>query len=153
MRRYDEWALRVSLGAKTWTLRRQLLIENIVPSIAGAALGVLLALGGVDLLASYIARYSTRASEITVDTTVLGVALVVAFAAASFFAFLPRSRNGFRASAGFPPDRRPESPAPQRFLMSRRSGQLQASRRRDSAQALKNLQQEDGVSLSKKCWP
>jgi predicted permease len=67
-----------------------LLIENIVPSIAGAALGVLLAIGGCDLLASYIARYSTRASEITVDTTVLGVALVVAVAAASFFAFLPR---------------------------------------------------------------
>jgi predicted permease len=90
MRRYDELALRVSLGASTWTLRRQLLIENIVPSIAGAALGVLLAIGGCDLLASYIARYSSRASEITVDTTVLGVALVVAVAAASFFAFLPR---------------------------------------------------------------
>ncbi len=90
MRRYDEWALRVSLGAKTWTLRRQLLLENIVPSIAGAALGVLLAVAGVDLLASYITRYSTRASEITVDTTVLIVALVIAFAAASFFAFLPR---------------------------------------------------------------
>jgi len=65
-------------------------VENIVPSIAGAALGVLLAVAGCDLLASYIARYSTRASEITVDTTMLGVALVVAFAAASFFAFLPR---------------------------------------------------------------
>ncbi len=89
MRRYDELVLRVSLGAKIWTLRRQLLIENLVPSIAGAALGVLLALGGVDLLASYIARYSTRSSEIAVDTTVLGVALLVAFGAASFFAFLP----------------------------------------------------------------
>jgi predicted permease len=90
MRRYDEWTLRASLGAKTWTLRRQLLLENIVPSVAGAALGVLLALAGVDLLAAYIARYSTRASEITVDTTVLGVALAVGFAAASFFALLPR---------------------------------------------------------------
>ena len=69
MRRYDEWTLRVSLGASTWTIRRQLLIENIVPSIAGAALGVLLTIAGVDLLAAYIARYSARASEITVDTT------------------------------------------------------------------------------------
>ncbi len=90
MRRYDELALRVSLGASIWTLRRQLLVENAVPSIAGAALGVLLALAGVDLLASYIARYSARASEITVDTTVLGVALVAAVASAAFFAFLPR---------------------------------------------------------------
>ncbi|HJS75128.1 MAG TPA: FtsX-like permease family protein, partial [Vicinamibacteria bacterium] len=90
MRRYDEWALRVSLGAKPWALRRQLFIECIVPSIAGAALGVLLAVAGVGLLASYIARYSTRASEISVDVTVLAVALVVALASASFFAFLPR---------------------------------------------------------------
>jgi predicted permease len=90
MRRYEEWALRVSLGASIWTLRRQLLIECILPSIAGAALGVLLAVAGVDLLTSYIARYSTRASEISVDTTVLGVALVAAVASACFFAFLPR---------------------------------------------------------------
>jgi predicted permease len=90
MRRYDEWALRVSLGAKPFALRRQLFIECTVPSIAGAALGVLLAVAGVGLLASYIARYSARASEISVDLTVLLVALVVALASASFFAFLPR---------------------------------------------------------------
>ena len=81
---------RVSLGAKTWTIRRQLLIENIVPSIAGAALGVLLTIAGVDLLTAYIARYSARASEITVDTTVLSVALGVALASACLFALLPR---------------------------------------------------------------
>ena len=111
MRRHDELALRVSLGAKSRTLRRQLLVENIIPSLLGAVLGVLLAVAGVDLLAAYIARYSVRASEITVDTTVLTVALVLALAAASLFAFLPRlpgtvsqswtwfSAN--RASAGF----------------------------------------------------
>jgi predicted permease len=90
MRRYDEWALRVSLGASTWTIRRQLLIESIVPSIAGAALGVLVTLFGVGLLAAYVARYSARASEITVDTTVLSVALGVALASACLFALLPR---------------------------------------------------------------
>ena len=90
LRRYDEWALRVSLGASTWTIRRQLLIENIVPSIAGAGLGVLLTLLGVDLLAAYVARYSARASEITVDTTVLSVALGVGLASACLFALLPR---------------------------------------------------------------
>ncbi len=110
MRRWDEWALRVSLGAKTRTIRRQLLIENVVPSIAGAALGVLLTVAGVDLLAAYIARYSARASEITVDTTVLSVALGVALASACLFALLPRlpgtvSRShswlsGTRATAG-----------------------------------------------------
>ena len=111
MRRHNEWALRVSLGAKTRTLRRQLLVENIIPSLMGAVLGILLAVAGVDLLAAYIARYSARASEITVDTTVLGVALVVALSAASLFAFLPRLPgtvsqswgwfSGSRASASF----------------------------------------------------
>jgi ABC-type antimicrobial peptide transport system permease subunit len=125
MRRYDEWALRVSLGAKTWTLRRQLFLENIVPSVAGAALGVLLALAGVDLLAAYIARYSTRASEITVDTTVLSVGLAVGFASASFFAFLPRlPGTALGTSDGFPARaRRPESRAGayRGFSSSRRS--------------------------------
>ena len=114
MRRHDEWALRVSLGAKAGTLRRQLLLENLIPSLGGAVLGILIAVGGVDLLAAYIARYSARASEIAVDTTVLGVALVVAVLSACVFAFLPRLpgtrtpgtrqawgwSSGVRASAG-----------------------------------------------------
>jgi predicted permease len=100
-RRYEEWALRVSLGAKTWSLRRQLLVESLLPSIAGAALGVVLALGGVDLLASYIARYSARASEIRVDATVLGVALAVAIASACFFSLLPRLPGTGRRRLGW----------------------------------------------------
>ena len=72
MRRRDEWELRASLGARTWTLRRQLLIENLVPALGGALLGVVVAFAGVDVLTAYIARYSTRAAEISVDTTVLG---------------------------------------------------------------------------------
>ncbi|HSF18762.1 MAG TPA: ABC transporter permease [Vicinamibacteria bacterium] len=90
IRRHDEWALRVSLGARPRVLRRQLLVENLIPSLLGGVLGVLLAISGVELLAAYISRYSARASEVTVDTTVLGVALAVAVAAASLFAFLPR---------------------------------------------------------------
>jgi len=150
MRRYDEWALRASLGAKTWTLRRQLLLENIVPSVAGAALGVLLALAGVDLLAAYIARYSTRASEITVDTTVLGVALAVGFAAASFFALLPRlpgtaSRglgwfSGTRSTAGVTGRRVQRllvvSQVGVSFVLLVGAGLL--------LETLKNLQQDDG---------
>lgn len=106
MRRHDEWALRVSLGAKTGTLRRHLLFENIVPSIAGAGLGVLLAVSGVDLLAAYISRYSARASEIHVDTTVLAVALAVAVASATLFALLPRLPGSGSRSLGWLPGAR-----------------------------------------------
>ena len=110
MKRQEELGLRVSLGASRAALRRQFLIENLVPSLMGAGLGWLIALNGVDLLASYVSRYTARASEITVDTTVLFVALAVSVVAASIFALLPRlpdavgvsggARFGQRATAG-----------------------------------------------------
>ncbi len=110
MKRQEELGLRVSLGASRAALRRQLLIENLVPSLMGAGLGWLIALNGVDLLASYVSRYTARASEITVDTTVFLVALAVGVVAASIFALLPRlpdavgvsggARFGQRATAG-----------------------------------------------------
>jgi predicted permease len=110
MKRQEELGLRVSLGATRVALRRQLLIENLVPSIFGAGLGWLIALTGVDLLASYVSRYTARASEISVDMTVFMVALVVGVIAASVFALLPRlpesvgvgggARFGRRATAG-----------------------------------------------------
>jgi predicted permease len=110
IKRQEELGLRVSLGASQAALRRQLLIENLVPSLMGAALGWVIALWGVDLLASYVSRYTARASEITVDTTVFMVALAVGVVAASVFAVLPRlpdslsvgggARFGRRATAG-----------------------------------------------------
>jgi predicted permease len=89
MRRQAELALRVSLGASAWRIRRQLLLESLIPSVAGACLGCLVAYASVDLLTPYAARYSARASEIAVDGAVLGVALLVAVLAALLFALLP----------------------------------------------------------------
>ena len=100
MKRQEELGLRVSLGASRGALRRQLLIENLVPSLLGAGLGWLIALNGVDLLASYVSRYTARASEITVDTTVFFVALGVGVAAACVFALLPRLPDAVGASGG-----------------------------------------------------
>jgi predicted permease len=63
----------------------------------GAALGVLIAVGGVRLLTSLAERYSPRANEIRLDAVVLGFTVALAAAVAvllSFLASLPRE-GGF----------------------------------------------------------
>ena len=106
LRRRAEMVVRASLGAGAGALRRQLLMENLVPSLLGAALGLVVARIGLDLLVSYASRYSVRATEISIDATVFGVTLAVGLVAASLFALIPRlpsSRGGGsarRATAG-----------------------------------------------------
>src|SRR5688500_10776807 len=67
VRREHELVVRTALGAGTARLRRLLLVENLVLAFAGAALGLVLATGGVRLLISLAERYSPRAHEIRLD--------------------------------------------------------------------------------------
>jgi predicted permease len=93
IRRTHELVSRAALGAGVGRLRRLLLAENLVLALSGAGLGLVLALGGVDLLTALATRYSPRASEIRLDGTVLGFALALALALAlllSMVASLPR---------------------------------------------------------------
>jgi putative ABC transport system permease protein len=92
VRRAHELVTRAALGAGVGRLRRLLLTENLLLTLLGAALGLLIAVGGVGLLTSLAARYSPRASEIRLDGVVLGFALAVSVALAlllSFAATLP----------------------------------------------------------------
>ncbi|MGH7524524.1 MAG: ADOP family duplicated permease [Gemmatimonadales bacterium] len=104
VRREQEMVVRASLGAGTARLRRLLLAENLVLTLVGAALGVVLAIGGVRLLTSLAARYSPRADEIRLDGVVLTFALTLAALIAlllSFLAALPREGSfAARISAG-----------------------------------------------------
>ena len=93
VRRQHELVVRAALGAGVGRLRRLLLTENILLTLTGGVVGVLIALGGVRLLISLAARYSARASEIRLDVVVLGFALALSLAVAlllSFAAFLPK---------------------------------------------------------------
>ena len=90
LRRQEELALRVSLGAGNSALRRQLLIENLIPSIAGALVGLLVASLTVQWLATYLGRFSTLVSAVQVDARLLLVTTVLAIGAACVFALIPR---------------------------------------------------------------
>lgn len=88
VRRERELAVRAAIGAGRGRLRKELLTENLVLSLAGAALGLVLAGVGLDLLVQYAGRFTVRTGEIGIDTTVLlfttgiavGVALLLAWA-------------------------------------------------------------------------
>jgi len=90
VRREQELVVRAALGAGTARLRRLLFAENLLLAIAGGALGLIIAFGGVGLLTSFIARQSPRADEIRVDGIVLGFALILAAIVAVLLSFAPK---------------------------------------------------------------
>src|SRR5580765_268777 len=73
VRREGELAVRAALGAGSGALRRTLLAESLVLCGAGAMFGVVLAWPLVGLVARFAARFSVRALDVTVDTSVLWV--------------------------------------------------------------------------------
>src|SRR4029078_8653438 len=82
--------VRAALGAGQHALRRTLLAESLVLCGAGAALGILLAQPMVALVARDGARFSVRALEVRVDTSVLWVGVGLAMIAAVLLAYVPR---------------------------------------------------------------
>jgi len=100
VRREGELATRAALGASTGALRRTLLAESLLLCGAGAMLGVLSARPMVSILARYAARFSVRALDLTVDSSMLWVGAVLAVVAAVLLAFVPRLPSADR-SQGF----------------------------------------------------
>jgi putative ABC transport system permease protein len=90
VRREGELAIRAALGATNGALRRTLLAETLLLCGAGAALGVLIARPMVAILARYISRFSVRALDLTVDSSMLWVGAALAVVAAVLLAFVPR---------------------------------------------------------------
>jgi putative ABC transport system permease protein len=90
VRREGELAIRAALGATNGALRRTLLAETLLLCGAGAVLGVLIAPPMVAILARYIARFSVRALDLTVDSSMLWVGAALAIVAAILLAFVPR---------------------------------------------------------------
>ena len=90
VRREGELAVRTALGASKGALRRMLLAESLLLCGAGAALGVVSAQPMVAVLARYASRFSVRALDLTVDSSMLWAGAALAILAAVILAFVPR---------------------------------------------------------------
>src|ERR1700722_19914419 len=99
VRREGELATRAALGASAGALRRTLLAESLLLCGAGATLGVLIARPMVAILARYTSRFSVRALDLTVDSSMLWVGAALAVIAAALLAFVPRLPSGL--ASGF----------------------------------------------------
>ena len=105
VRRENELGIRAALGAGTSALRRTLLAESLLLCVGGATLGLLIARPMVAVLARYASRYSVRALDLQVDSSMLWVGAGLAVVAAVLLAFVPRlpssgSAQGFSLASG-----------------------------------------------------
>src|SRR5204863_4066592 len=89
VRRESELSVRAALGASPRALRRTLLAESVLLCGTGAALGILSAQPMVSVLARYASRFSIRALDLTVDSSILWVGAGLAIAAAVLLAYVP----------------------------------------------------------------
>ncbi len=90
VRREGELAVRAALGASAGALRRMLLAESVLLCGAGAILGVLIARPMLSVIARYASRFSVRALDLTVDSTLLLVGVGLALVSSVLLAFIPR---------------------------------------------------------------
>lgn len=90
VRRESELAVRSALGASTAALRRSLLAESFVLCGSGVAGALLIAAPMVSVLGRYAARFSVRADDLHLDSTLVWFGIGLALVASIFLAYIPR---------------------------------------------------------------
>ncbi|MGQ0736190.1 MAG: ABC transporter permease, partial [Acidobacteriota bacterium] len=89
LRRDRELAMRAALGAGRGRLVRQLLTESTLVATAGGLVGLAFAWATVDMLTTFVGRFTTRTGEIDIDPFVLGFTLLVSIVTGLAFGTLP----------------------------------------------------------------
>ncbi len=89
MTRHKEMAVRAALGASRTRVVRQLLTESVLLSLAGGALGLVLAVWWSDLLIALGKDEIPRAMQVGLDWRVLGFTLAVSVMTGVIFGLVP----------------------------------------------------------------
>ena len=94
VRRQPEIAARIALGAGRWRLLRQLMIENIVLTLFGGALGLFVSFAGISLFVFLAPSFYPPTEEFVVNGPVLLFTLAVCLVTGILSGIVP----GFRGS-------------------------------------------------------
>src|SRR5438552_6795731 len=87
--RQQEIALRLALGASRSRLTRQFLTESVLLAVFGAGLGLLLALGGIRILKTFIPATISQVQTINIDARVLIFTAFIAVVTGIAFGLAP----------------------------------------------------------------
>jgi predicted permease len=91
--RRQEFAVRAALGAGRWQIAREVLVESLVLSLAGGALGVALAYGGLQLVVATAPATLPRVEDIALDPRVLAFAILATLLSSVLFGMLPALKH------------------------------------------------------------
>lgn len=97
--RRQEYALRTALGAGRARLVREVLTESTVLALAGGALGVVLAQGGLKVLVATAPSSLPRLEAITLDPRVVVFAVVISCAASVLCGAVPALNRAARGAS------------------------------------------------------
>jgi putative ABC transport system permease protein len=87
--RQKEIAVRTAVGAARGRVVRQLLTESVLLALAGGALGLAVAAGGMSALRAILPDRAPRVGEVALDGAVLAFTFVVALGTGILFGLLP----------------------------------------------------------------
>jgi putative ABC transport system permease protein len=90
--RQKEISIRIALGASRWRVIRQVLTESVLLSLAGGALGALIATWGVDLLANVSASALPPTAQIKIDSSVMTFTFAISILTGVVFGSVPALR-------------------------------------------------------------
>ena len=84
-----ELAMRAALGAGRGRLVRQLLTESTLLAVVGGVIGIVVAWLTIDMLTTFVGRFTSRTGEITLDPIVLIFTLGISIFTGLLFGTLP----------------------------------------------------------------
>ncbi len=87
--RQKEISIRTALGASRWRIVRQLLTESLLLALMGGALGLLIAMWGIDLLLAATPADLPRLNEIALDGRAIGFTVVMTLLTGVIFGLAP----------------------------------------------------------------